>query len=154
MALSAGPGEHYRGRLMHRITRPDRQAYIARAVLANSTFVEAIFDTPDVLPVAGAPTVDISKNWVTRGRDSYAVTAFTILERGQSTVKAPPGEVLRLAQRRAIAYGLSVDASQDHAGVWWLEVQTPRGRIEVPVIPGDKWEYVLTLAGLGATVSS
>lgn len=150
-------GEHYRGRIMYRITRPDRQVYIARATLANGHYiVEAIFDTDDELPVHGAQTVDITERWITiqegRALNSYPLASFKMLARGDTTMPIPPVEVLGLANHRGGPYGLSAGAEQDPSGLWILRVDTPRGAIFVPVIPGDRWEDVLKLAGLGDTV--
>lgn len=153
--------EHYRGRIMHRITRPDRQAYVARATLANGHFVEAIFDTPDYIAVDGATVCDIAEatgasatGWITLGHTSYPLGSYRVLKRGETTSQPPPREVLRLAERRATPYGLAVSAYQNPGGLWAICVLTPRGRIDVPVIPGDLWEHVLELAGLGATVGA
>ncbi len=146
-------GESYRGRIMYRVTRPDRQAYIARAVLANGTYCEAIFDTDDHLQIHGAQTCRIDEtSVVVENRGTYALTSHAILQRGETMMEAPPPECVEELHARCAKYGLTAYFQPESHGLWVLHVQTPRGEIEVPVIPGDRWPFILELAGLGATV--
>ncbi len=145
-------GESYRGRIMYRVTRPDRQAYIARAVLANNTYVEAIFDTDDHLQIDGAQRCEINDSTVTVNGVLYALTSHAIRQRGETTMEPPPTECVEELSARCAMYGLTAFFTNESHGLWVLRVQTPRGEIEVPVIPGDRWPQILELAGLGATV--
>lgn len=141
-----------RGRIMARITRPDRQVYIARAVLADRRYVEAHFDAWADIDIHGSELVQIAHDRVTlvRSAASYAPTLLGTWERGEG----PSAEIITPTLRgyvalRTAGYATVAFERYDN-GLWFLRVTTPRGSYDVPRIPCENADQLLAAAGFGS----
>lgn len=145
----AGP---VRGRIMARITRPDRQVYIARAVLADHRYVEAHFDAWADIDIHGSELVQIAHDRVTlvRSAASYTPTLLGAWERGTG----PAAETITEPERWYLAQRVAgyAEATFERCvnGLWYLRVTTPRGSYGVPRIPGESVDRLLAAAGFGS----
>lgn len=140
-----------RGRIMARITRPDRQVYIARAVLANRSYVEAHFDSRDHIDIGGGEVVQIDHDRVTllNGAATYIPSLYGVYERGAGPATEDiTGHERAYAARRAKGYA-TVAYERYANGLWFLRVTTDRGSYDVPRIPGEDVSDFLRVAGLG-----
>lgn len=149
------PGETLRGTVLFRITRPDRQAYVARAQLADGRVTEAIFDTFATVPLgrciiapesyAMGSVVGVDGVW-------YPTRDVSVLSRGEVSASAPGPFVRHHAADAAGRLGLAVEFTEEPNGVWVVRVVTNRGTVEIPQIPGESWPETLEATGLMDTV--